>query len=143
MIGDGPLFEETLAPLRQYSNVQIQRGYLKQAEIAELHKEYGVFLCPSRMDTQGVSRDEAMASGLVPLTNSIAAIPEFVDKDCGFLSSAETFDGLSNGIEALFFNTQLFTEKSQKARKRVVSQSNKTHISDLELMIFNKNTDTK
>jgi glycosyltransferase involved in cell wall biosynthesis len=34
---------------------------------------------PSRTDTQGVSRDEAMSSGLVPVTNAVAAIPEFVD----------------------------------------------------------------
>ncbi|MFO2465183.1 methyltransferase domain-containing protein [Pseudomonas sp. 15FMM2] len=140
MIGDGPLFEETLAPLRQYSNVQIQKGYLKQKEIAELHKEYGVFLCPSRMDTQGVSRDEAMASGLVPITNSVAAIPEFLDQDCGFLSDSESFTGLSDGIEAMVLNAKLFTEMSLNARKRVTMQSNKTHVSKSELKIIGDTT---
>lgn len=138
MIGDGPLFEETLAPLRQYSNVRIQKGYLKQKEIAELHKEYGVFLCPSRMDTQGVSRDEAMASGLIAITNSVAAIPEFVDKDCAFLAEAESFVGLSDGIETLFLNQELFTEKSLKSRQRVAKQSDTTHISTSELNLIQK-----
>lgn len=138
MIGDGPLFEETLAPLRQYSNVRIQKGYLKQKEIAELHKEYGVFLCPSRMDTQGVSRDEAMASGLIAITNSVAAIPEFVDTDCGFLAEPESFIGLSEGIETLFLNQDLFTEKSLKSRQRVVIQSDTTHISKSELNLIRK-----
>ncbi|MBN2992439.1 glycosyltransferase [Pseudomonas cedrina subsp. fulgida] len=91
MVGDGPLFEETLAPLRKYPNVRIEQRYLKQSEIAELHKHYGVFLCPSRMDTQGVSRDEAMASGLVPLTSRVGAIPEFVDDACGFFSGPRVF----------------------------------------------------
>lgn len=136
IVGDGPLFEETLAPLRQYSNVQIQKGYLKQNEIADLHKEYGVFLCPSRMDTHGVSRDEAMSSGLIAITNSVAAIPEFVDEDCAFLAESESFEGLSEGIEALFFNEQLFAEKSFNSRQRVVKQSDKTVISQAELNLI-------
>ncbi len=136
MVGDGPLFEETLAPLRQYANVQIQKGYLKQNEIADLHKEYGVFLCPSRMDTHGVSRDEAMSSGLIAITNSVAAIPEFVDEDCAFLAESESFEGLSEGIEALFFNEQLFAEKSFNSRQRVVKQSDKTVISQSELNLI-------
>ncbi|AUG09284.1 methyltransferase domain-containing protein [Pseudomonas sp. S09G 359] len=122
LVGDGPLFEETLAPLRQYPNIKIEKRYLKQTEIADLHKHYGVFLCPSRMDTQGVSRDEAMASGLVPVTNRVGAIPEFVDDACGFLSEPEHFIGLCEAIETLFFNPQMFRAKSLSARQRVLAQ---------------------
>jgi hypothetical protein len=64
IVGDGVLFDETVAPLRDFLNVQIERTFLTQHEIATLHRDYGVFLVPSRMDSQGVSRDEAMASGL-------------------------------------------------------------------------------
>src|SRR5690606_37063715 len=63
IIGDGKLFDETVEPIRKFDNVIIEKKFLSQQEIAELHKQYGVFLCPSRMDTQGVSRDEAMGSG--------------------------------------------------------------------------------
>jgi glycosyltransferase involved in cell wall biosynthesis len=97
LIGDGALFEETVAPLRDYPNITVERRFLTQNEIAALHKEYGIFLCPSRWDSQGVSRDEAMSSGLVPVTSSIAAIPEFVDEDCGVLAPAENAEGLSKG----------------------------------------------
>lgn len=138
MVGDGPLFDETLAPLRQYPNVQIQRGYLPQAHIARLHKEFGVFLCPSRMDTQGVSRDEAMASGLVPVTNAVGAIAEFVDSDCGYLCDPESFSGLSDAMEALFLDPMLFAQKSARARRRVVGQSEKTHICSAELTLIGK-----
>ncbi len=138
MVGDGPLFEETLAPLRQYPNVQIQRGYLPQAQIAELHKAFGIFLCPSRMDTQGVSRDEAMASGLVPVTNTAGAIAEFVDSDCGYRCEPESFSELSDAIETLFLDPKIFAQKSANARKRVVQQSNKTHISTAELTLIGK-----
>lgn len=123
MVGDGPLFEQTLEPLRQYPNVKIQRGFLKQAEIAALHKEYGVFLCPSRMDTQGVSRDEAMSSGLVPITSAVAAIPEFADSDCAYLDEPESFLGLSEGIEEIYMNADVFSRKSIAASRRVTEQS--------------------
>ena len=89
LIGDGALFDETVAPLAGLANVEVTRAFLTQREIAALHREYGVFLVPSRMDSQGVSRDEAMASGLVPVTTRIAAIPEFVDADCAFLAEPE------------------------------------------------------
>ena len=89
MIGDGPLFEQTLEPLRGFDNITIKKGFITQQKIAELYKQYGVFLCPSRSDTQGVSRDEAMASGLVPVTNGVAAIPEFVDDSCGILAPSK------------------------------------------------------
>ncbi|WP_207882637.1 FkbM family methyltransferase [Pseudomonas sp. 30_B] len=136
MVGDGPLFEQTLEPLRQYSNVHIQRGFLKQTEIAALHKEYGVFLCPSRMDTQGVSRDEAMSSGLVPITNAVAAIPEFADSDCAYLDEPESFLGLSKGIEEMYMSPELFSRKSIAAARRVVEQSSIKKTVLLEIGLF-------
>lgn len=128
-------------PLRQYANVRIDKGYLKQSEIAELHKDYGVFLCPSRMDTQGVSRDEAMASGLVPITNRVGAIPEFVDDECGFLAAPESFIELSDAIETLFLNPRTFQEKSLRARQRVVMQSDTLQISQAELNLIRDSND--
>jgi glycosyltransferase involved in cell wall biosynthesis len=112
MVGDGPLFDETLAPLRKFSNVIIQQGFLTRNEIAKLHKEYGIFLCPSRMDTQGVSRDEAMASGLVPITNRVGAIPEFVNEDCGVLAKENSYNEIANGINNLLIKKQEFIKKS-------------------------------
>src|SRR5690606_14305978 len=40
---------------------------------------FGVFLVPTRMDAQGVSMCEAMASGLLIVSSNNTAIPEFVD----------------------------------------------------------------
>lgn len=136
MVGDGPLFEETLAPLRQYPNVKIEKRYLKRSEIADLHKHYGVFLCPSRMDTQGVSRDEAMASGLVPVTHRVGAIGEFVDDTCAFLSAPESYVGLSEAIETLFFNPDIFKAKSLSARQRVLMQTDIQLITAAELSLI-------
>jgi len=123
MIGGGELFKETLEPLRKFKNVIIENRFLTQAEIADLHKKYGVFLCPSRMDTQGVSRDEAMASGLVPATNAVAAIPEFVDKTCGILARGEDALAMADGIAYLYENPGKFQDMSAAAAKRVRQQN--------------------
>jgi len=136
MIGDGPLFDEIMEPLRKYPNVIIERRFLKQHEIAELHKEYGVFLCPTRMDAQGVSRDEAMASGLVPITNAVAAIPEFVDARSGILVDGEDASGMAVGIQKLFSDPDFFSALSGEAARRVFRQSSNQTIIARELNVF-------
>lgn len=136
MIGDGPLFDEILDPLRVYPNVHIERRFLKQHEIAALHKEYGVFLCPTRMDAQGVSRDEAMASGLVPITNAVAAIPEFVDEDSGALVAAEDASGIAKAISMLYTDQAKFEYLSQNAALRVRHQTCSTIIVQQELSLL-------
>lgn len=122
-VGDGPLFEATLAPLRPLANVSIRRGFLRQEEIARLHGEHGVFLVPTRLDTQGVSRDEAMASALVPVTNAVYAVPEFVDAHCAGLAPADDAAALAREIAAMVEDPALFLARSAAAAERVRAQS--------------------
>ncbi|QHT59267.1 glycosyltransferase [Paenibacillus lycopersici] len=136
IIGKGELFKETVKPIRKFKNVIIEERFLRQEEIAELHQHYGVFLVPTRMDSQGVSRDEAMSSGLVPITTNVAAIPEFVDSSCGMLVDAEDFHGLADCIIELYQNPDLFERLSWNASQRVRVQSGvqQTIIRELELL---------
>jgi len=122
IIGRGRLFNEITGPLGQYENVTLRDEFLTQEEIAAEHKEHGVFLVPSRSDTQGVSRDEAMSSGLVPITNDVAAVPEFVSGNEGFLAPPEDFRGLAGAIKKLYGDAGLFSKMSAAAAKRVRSQ---------------------
>lgn len=137
MIGDGVLFEETLAPLHKFPNVKIERRFMKHAEIAALHKEYGFFLCPTRMDAQGVSRDEAMASGLIPVTNGVTAIPEFVDEACGVLALADDAELMAQGIARIIETPALFTAISRAARERVEKQTSMNTVINQELTLMN------
>ncbi|MNH14037.1 Glycosyltransferase Gtf1 [compost metagenome] len=136
LIGDGPLFEETLAPLRSYANVKIQQGFLNHTEIAQTHKDYGIFLCPSRMDTQGVSRDEAMSSGLVPVTTAVAAVPEFVDNQSGYVVEPESHEQLAKAIEDMYLNGSTFVVKSKAAAKRVREQSASVKMAEREVAVI-------
>jgi len=136
LVGDGPLFEDTVSPLRDLPNVTLERGFLRQEEIAALHSDYGVFLVPTRMDAQGVSRDEAMSSGLVPVTNRVAAIPEFVDGDCGMLVDPEDHAALARAVAQLYQDPDLFLRLSAAAAARVRRQSGaeQTIAKELELL---------
>jgi glycosyltransferase involved in cell wall biosynthesis len=123
VVGEGKLFKEVVAPLREFPNVTLDNRFLRQSEIAALHKEYGIFLCPTRMDTHGVSRDEAMASGLVPITTNTAAVPEFVDDSCGFMAPAGDSEGLADAIRVLVDDPQRFEAISAMAAARVRAQA--------------------
>lgn len=119
LVGDGRFYEETTKPLQRFDNVKLIKGFQSQQEIAELHKAYGVFLTPTRMDSQGVSRDEAMSSGLVAITTSVAAIPEFIDNTCGYVVPAEDYLAMSSAIEELYYDQEKFLKLSAAASKRV------------------------
>uniref|UniRef100_A0A914Z1Y6 Uncharacterized protein n=1 Tax=Panagrolaimus superbus TaxID=310955 RepID=A0A914Z1Y6_9BILA len=64
-----------------------------------------------------------MSSGLVPVTNRVSAVPEFVDESCGILASAEDAGQLADGIAALYLDADAFLAYSKKAAKRVRAQS--------------------
>ncbi len=90
------------------------------------------------MDTQGVSRDEAMASGLVAVTMRVAAVPEFVDDACGILVDAEDAKQLADAIEALQADPQRFLRLSQAAAARVRHDSGAGQTIALELALLRR-----
>lgn len=136
LIGSGELFDSTVAPIKKFKNVTLRKTFLRQDEIAKLHKDYGVFLTPTRMDAQGVSRDEAMSSGMVPVTNGVTAIPEFVDETCGILAPGEDYMAMAEGIERLYNDPALFSALSKGAAERVRGQSSLNYTIGEELRLI-------
>lgn len=136
IIGDGPLFEETLKPVLNVPNVYIERRFLTQSEIAAQHQRNGIFLVPTRLDTQGVSRDEAMASGLVPVTNFVSAVPEFVDDSCAALAGPDDAPGLAEALWAMIEKPDLFLSRSAAAAERVRRQSGYRVVIPAELALL-------
>ena len=136
IIGDGVLFDQTLEPLRHFENVTIEQRFLSRSEISAIHKDYGLFITPTRMDSQGVSRDEAMSSGLVPVTTAVTAIPEFVDPSCGILAAGEDALGMAAGIARLIRNPNHFVNMSSAAARRVRLQSGHAQTIGTELRMM-------
>lgn len=135
--GEGKLFEKTLLPLRNFENVTLHKSFLNQNEISELHKEYGIFLCPTRLDSQGVSMCEAMSSGLVPISSDITAIPEFVTHNySGLLAKPEDPVDLADMIERLFFNSSLFNKLSKNASDSIEKKCSQEVVINKELELI-------
>ena len=134
--GVGPMFDEIVEPLRNFPNVTLANRFYNQTEMSELYKTSGICLIPTRMDSQGVTRDEAMASGLVPVTNSVAAVPEFVDSTCGILAPAEDHIEMAAGILEMYRNPKKFQELSKNAAARVRKQSAADVVSVKEIAVI-------
>ena len=143
LYGDGDRFEEDTRGLKKFPNVHLHRGFLTQSQIAEKHKSHGIYIATTRMDTQGVSRDEAMSSGLVPVANAVAAIPEFVDENCGILAPAEDAKAVADGILRLVREPELFMTLSENAAKRVRSKTSKEYTISKEVALINSRRDRK
>ena len=137
IIGDGPLFKEVIEPIVHLENVFIEQRFVSQPEISQLHKEHGIFLCPTRWDSQGVSRDEAMASGLVAVTTNIAAIPEYTDENTAMVAEAENAKSIAENIRKIILSEQLFIKISEAAAERIKSTISKSIIIPKELDVIN------
>lgn len=125
LYGDGEMFDDDNAPLKRFKNVHLYKKFLSQREIADLHKNCGIFIATTRWDSHGVSRDEAMSSGLVTVANAVSAIPEFVDKNCGMLVPEEDYKGVAEAIAKLYNDPDLFLKLSGAASERVRRQSSR------------------
>jgi glycosyltransferase involved in cell wall biosynthesis len=136
LFGDGKDFDEATAPVRAFPNVTVHRRFLSQPEIAEQHEQHGIMLIPTRHDTQGVAMGEAMASGLVPVTNAVWAIPEFADESCAILSPDDDFEQMVEGIKNLYHDSDRFQQMSANAAKRARAQcgSKETIQKEIELI---------
>lgn len=140
-VGDGRLFDEVLAPVRDLPNVRCERRFLIQHEIARLHGDYGLFLCPSRDDAQGVSRDEAMSSGLVPIASLGGAVPEFVDSKSGLLAPPEDAAALASSIAKLGENAEAFAALSKGAATRIRDTLSMPQVISREIAILKDRKD--
>ena len=116
--------------------LSLGEGFLSNEEYEKIFDEFGVFLTPTRWDSHGVSRDEAMSSGLVPVTNSVSAIPEFVDDSCAILGPEEDYMLLAKGIIRLVEDRELFTRMSRNAAERVRLQSSSDIIIEKEINLL-------
>ncbi|TYS69843.1 glycosyltransferase family 4 protein [Sutcliffiella horikoshii] len=135
--GEGPLFDEITNKIKQFPNVKIHKGFLSQNQIADVHKKNGIFLCPTRLDSQGVSMCEAMSSGLVPISTNITAIPEFVEHDySGLLTKPESPVDIADAIERLYFNPDVFTRVSKTAAISIREKCSKDVVINSELELI-------
>ena len=135
--GDGPYFEEETKPLKGFANVFLHKEFIPHEKINAIHDEYGIFLCPTRQDAQGVSMCEAMASGLVVITSNNTAIPEFVDNlKTGILTNS--YREIAEAIIALNANPELFGRISECASKSIEKIAGRVGVISREIDILKR-----
>lgn len=138
--GSGRLFGQLTRPMRSLKNVTITEGFRTHREIRDLHAAHGVFLCPTRQDSQGVSMCEAMSSGLVPVTSMSSGIPEFVtDGSTGFLTTGP--GGIVAALRRLYHEPQLFAAMSVAAASDIRLKTSIDHVVDQELRAMRASID--
>jgi glycosyltransferase involved in cell wall biosynthesis len=112
--GKGHLFEILTKDIKKFKNVKLHETFITQYEITNIHKDNGIFLCPTRLDSQGVSMCEAMSSGLVCISNNVSAISEYlIDKECGILARSENYVDIADAIEYLYHNPDEYLRMSK------------------------------
>lgn len=139
IVGEGALFDEVTEPIRQLSNVDLRNAFLSQTEIVELHRQHGVFLAPTRFDSQGVSVCEAMSSGLVGISTDVAAVPEFIqDRVTGMLAAPESATALADALEELYFDPELFQSVSAAGAARMRAQCGRRATVEREIELISQ-----
>lgn len=134
--GFGRYFEPLAQRLAGLPNVDLVEQYSTIEDMAALHRTHGVFLCPSRHDTQGVTMGEAMASGLACITNRVAAIPEFIDDQSGVLVPPDDPKAFADAIWQLTSQPERVLDLSTAAAKRVRSQCGREQTIDREINLI-------
>jgi len=134
--GEGKYFNELTSLLVKFDNVKIINTFVPNQDLPNIHKEYGVFLCPTRQDAQGVSMCEAMSSGLVPISSCNTAIPEFVTDKLSGLLNKNNPKQFANAIEYLYYHPQEFIQLSRNASKEIQLKCNSKLLIDREISLF-------
>ena len=118
IIGQGKYFAETTIPFEKFPNVNIREDVVSRKEMRSLFNVHGVKLVPSRWDSQGLTACEAMHSGLVPLTSSVAGLREYIDSESAIIAEFGESTALIDGYSTLYENPDLYLKMSAAAHKK-------------------------
>lgn len=116
--GYGRLFNQLTRRLHTFQNVKINKTFIENRLIPDIQKDYGVFLCPTRQETHGVSMCETMSNGVVPITCNNTAIPEFVSDHKSGLFANNPIE-IAKAVLELQENPVLFSNISENAASSV------------------------
>lgn len=137
LYGKGRFFHKLTNPLKKFENVTLHNNYISNKDIPKVHKQYGIFLCPTRQDAQGVSMCEAMSSGLIPITSNNTAIPEFVNHlSDGILTN--NAKEIAEAIEQLALNYDLFHKISKRAAESIKAKSGHRFVVESEIQFLKR-----
>ncbi len=81
-------------------------GTLSMEDHAKIYKAADVFAIASTAETQSLSLMKAMATGLPSIGVNARALPEYINKDNGFIVEPGDYEGMAEKIMYLFENPE-------------------------------------
>ena len=135
--GDGNYYDVLVEPLRQFPNVHLHRTFVPNNQVHELHAQNGIFLCPSRHDTQGVSLGEAAASGMVVVGSDVTCVGSFMNNEVNHtLADPEDPAALADIIERLYRNPDEFQTISERMSMETLTRSSRENTVEREIALI-------
>jgi glycosyltransferase involved in cell wall biosynthesis len=120
------LYNQFENEIKNFPNVTLHQGMISHTEMNQVFQFGGIFLGPTRQDSQGVIMCEAAACGLVPIVSNNTAIPDFVDPNFGFLCN--TIKDFTNSIKVLIQDPDRYEKMSFLAHKKMKELDSKNII---------------
>lgn len=116
-------YKNQIKQLGLEKRIVIKNSFIERNNLNAFFSNYGVFLSPTRMDAQGVTMCEAMASGLLTVSNKNTAIPEFIsDNKNGIL-----------GIEPKEIAEKIITITNDKALFEQITKNGRESMSEIDI----------
>jgi len=120
IVGDGS-YRYKIEPYLQKKNVKFYGWISDKTKLAEIYKNYHIFLNPSIRNSKweelfGIVNIEAMASGLVVIASNHIGPSEIIENGVnGFLVEEKKVDEIIDIINNLYVNRNLLKQMSQNA----------------------------
>ena len=134
--GEGNAYDKLFAPLRKFKNIKFYKNFLTHEQIAEVHRNHGIGLFPTRHDTQGVSSCEAALSGVVTLSSNFEAVKEYLLDEC--LTSIGDAVAFARKIDEIIMDSGKFLRLSRESHEKVLATSGLKVTTDLEYKLISK-----
>lgn len=135
--GDGDLHDQLVAPLREFENVHIHQHFLTHHEMADMYREHGIALFPTRYDTQGVSACEAAMTGAVVVTSDgQIGTKECIDQKLGTYCQTEDIDSYVQVIDGLINDENRFLKLSKKMHESVLNSCSSKYSFDKDIELI-------
>lgn len=137
LYGKGPMlnsYKEMAKNLNVEKRINFIEQLIPNSKMPSVMAKYKYFICPTRMDAQGVSMCEAMSVGCVPVTNNNTAIPEFVQHEFNGIC-VDSAKEMADSIKNLSRNSCLLESLSRNAKSEMQKiDINKTLSKELALI---------
>lgn len=111
-------------------------GFQRYSEVRYWMQHAKLLVLPSLEEAQGVVLLEAMACGTPVVASSVGGIPDVVTPEVGILVPPADPDALSNAIQSILGDPDLWNFMSRMARKRAVDYYDWSVIADQYIEIY-------